>query len=112
LQKIKSNPISYHLKDVPINTITIWKDAQARTLDLTDIDSLAKSIQQEGLQNPLMVQRNGTNSYLLMAGQRRLEALKRLGAKTIPVLVLDKESFCMLQMQKLSPSLRIYTEKT
>jgi ParB family chromosome partitioning protein len=29
-----------------------------------------------------------------MAGQRRLEALKRLGAKSIPVLILDKESSC------------------
>jgi len=94
LKKITSNPISYSLKEIPIDTITIWEDAQSRTLDLTDIDSLAKSIQQEGLQNPPMVQRNGNNSYLLMAGQRRLEALKRLGSKTIPVLILDKESSC------------------
>ncbi len=39
-----------------------------------------------------MVQKDGKNSYLLMAGQRRLEALKRLGAKTIPVLILNKDS--------------------
>lgn len=41
-----------------------------------------------------MVQRNGKDEYLLMAGQRRLEALKKLGAKTIPVLVLDNDSAC------------------
>jgi ParB family chromosome partitioning protein len=35
-----------------------------------------------------MVQRDGKNSYLLMSGQRRLAALKRLGAKKIPVLLL------------------------
>ena len=35
-----------------------------------------------------MVQKDGKNSYLLMTGQRRLAALKRLGAKKIPVLLL------------------------
>lgn len=35
-----------------------------------------------------MVQKDGKNSYLLMSGQRRLAALKRLGAKKIPVLLL------------------------
>ncbi len=35
-----------------------------------------------------MVQKEGKNSYLLMSGQRRLAALKRLGAKKIPVLLL------------------------
>ena len=100
MQKIKENPISYSLKEVPIDTITIWKEAQARTLDDTDIDSLARSIAQEGLQNPPMVQRNGNNSYLLMSGQRRLEALKRLGSKTIPVLILSKNSSCNIQDAK------------
>jgi len=100
LQKIKENPISYSLKEVPIDTITVWEEAQARPLDDTDIDSLAKSIAEEGLQNPPMVQRNGSNSYLLMSGQRRLEALKRLGAKTIPVLILSKNSSCSIQDAK------------
>lgn len=94
LKKIKGNPISYKFKEVPIGSITIWEEAQARTLDKDGIDSLAASIQQEGLQNPLMVQRDGTSSYLLMAGQRRLAALRRLGAKTAPVLVLDRDSMC------------------
>ena len=92
MQKIKENPISYSLKEVPINAITVWEEAQARTLDNTDIDSLANSIAQEGLQNPPMVQKDGNNSYLLIAGQRRLAALKKLGSKTIPVLVLSKNS--------------------
>jgi len=35
-----------------------------------------------------MVQKDEKNSYLLMSGQRRLAALKRLGAKKIPVLLL------------------------
>jgi len=36
--------------------------------------------------------RNQKNSYLLMSGQRRLAALKRLGAKKIPVLLLTQRT--------------------
>jgi len=100
LAKITENPITYSLKEIPIDQVTVWEEAQARTLDSTDIDSLAKSIAQEGLQNPPMVQRNGSNSYLLMAGQRRLAALKKLGSKTIPVLILSKNSSCNIQDAK------------
>lgn len=100
MKKITENPISYLLKEVPIDTITVWDDAQARPLDNTDIDSLAKSILQEGLQNPPMVQRDGNNSYLLMSGQRRLAALKRLGSKSIPVLILSSNSSCNIQDAK------------
>ena len=99
MEKIKENPITYSLKEVPIEQVTVWEEAQARTLDDTDIDSLAKSIEQEGLQNPPMVQKNG-QGYLLMAGQRRLAALKKIGSKTIPVLVLSKNSSCDIQDAK------------
>jgi len=51
-----------------------------------------KSIKNEGLQNPPMVQKESKNSYLLMSGQRRLVALKRLGAKKIPVLLLTNST--------------------
>ena len=65
---------------------------RARKLDRDGIAELAKSIKNEGLQNPPMVQSNGKNSYLLMSGQRRLAALKRLGAKKIPVLLLTNNT--------------------
>ncbi len=82
------SPISYRLREIPIKQIKIWKDAQARKLDRDGIAELTKSIKNEGLQNPPMVQKESKNSYLLMSGQRRLAALKRLGAKKIPVLLL------------------------
>lgn len=82
--------IHYRVKVVPIKQIHVWGEAQARSLDREGIRELAKSIKNEGLQNPPLVQRNGKGSYLLMSGQRRLAALKRLRAKKIPVLLLTK----------------------
>ena len=39
-----------------------------------------------------MIQKESKNSYLLLSGQRRLAALKRLGAKKIPVLLLTQNT--------------------
>ncbi len=92
MAKRYNSPITYRLKEIPIRQIKIWKDAQARKLDRAGIAELARSIKNEGLQNPPMVQRDGKNSYLLMSGQRRLAALKRLGAKKIPALLLNNST--------------------
>ena len=83
-----NSPISYRLREIPVKQIKVWRDAQARKLDREGIAELARSIKNEGLQNPPMVQKESKDSYLLMSGQRRLAALKRLGAKKIPVLLL------------------------
>lgn len=84
--------VSYRLKEIPIKQIQVWKDAQARNLDREKISELSRSIKSEGLLNPPLVQKESGKTYLLMSGQRRLAAMKRLGAKKIPVHVLTKKS--------------------
>ena len=53
--------------------------------DLGDLDQLAASIKDLGLLHPIVV----TSNHQLIAGQRRLEAGKRLGWTDIPVHVVD-----------------------
>ena len=89
MKKRYKHVISYQVRDVPIDSVQVWEEAEARELDTEGIKELSESIRSEGLQNPPLVQRSG-NSYKLLSGQRRLEALKRLGAKTIPVLVMQE----------------------
>jgi ParB/RepB/Spo0J family partition protein len=55
---------------------------------LGDIDELAGQIADLGLLHPIVVRPNGE----LIAGQRRLEAVKMLGWKDVPVHVVDIES--------------------
>ena len=92
MAKHYQSPITYRLREIPIKQIKVWKDAQARKLDMQGIAELARSIKTEGLQNPPMVQKESKDTYLLMSGQRRLAALKRLGAKKIPVLLLTQST--------------------
>lgn len=82
--------LQYRVKVIPIKQVQVWNEAQARSLDRDGIRDLAKSIKNEGLQNPPLVQKDGKGRFLLMSGQRRLAALKLLKAKKIPVLVLTK----------------------
>jgi ParB/RepB/Spo0J family partition protein len=53
--------------------------------DMGDIESLVASIADLGLLQPVVVTPNG----VLIAGERRLEAAKRLGWRDIPVNVID-----------------------
>jgi ParB/RepB/Spo0J family partition protein len=52
------------------------------------LDELAKSIQETGILEPLLVRKRGA-FYELLAGSRRLQAAEKAGLKTVPVIVMD-----------------------
>lgn len=76
-------------------SILTWKidpnPAQPRVqFDEKEIASLAESIQQNGLLQPLTVRRNkDTGRYILISGERRLRALKYAEIREAPCIVLD-----------------------
>lgn len=72
------------LQMVPIEKI--WFDTRYR-IDLGDIDSLAASIKEKGVIQPVTLQ----TDYKLCAGGRRLEAAKRAGLTKIPALLRDNK---------------------
>ncbi|MGH2447587.1 MAG: ParB N-terminal domain-containing protein [Chloroflexota bacterium] len=53
--------------------------------DLGDIDALARNIREVGLLHPVVVRPDGA----LIAGERRLAAMRLLGWAEIPVTVMD-----------------------
>ncbi len=63
--------------------------SQPRTcFDQGELESLAQSIQENGLLQPVTVRREN-GSYYLIAGERRLRACKLAGLREIPVLLAD-----------------------
>lgn len=52
------------------------------------IDELAESIQAVGVLQPLLIKKEG-DTYLLIAGERRLRAAKKAGLKEVPVRFID-----------------------
>ena len=57
---------------------------------LEGIDELAASIAEHQLLQPVVVRRRGRSGYELIAGHRRLEAVKLLGWTEIPAVVRDE----------------------
>jgi len=56
--------------------------------DLGDIEGLMESLKKHGQLTPIIINRNNE----LIAGFRRLQAAKRLGWKSIEVVILDRAS--------------------
>ncbi len=56
--------------------------------DGAKIDELARSIQQEGLIQPIIV-RKKLNNYQIVVGERRWRACKIAGIDTIPAIIKD-----------------------
>lgn len=58
-----------------------------RSFNEAALDSLAESIRQHGVVQPIVVRKSGPGQYELIAGERRLRAAKRCGLKLIPAIV-------------------------
>jgi len=79
-------PDATHLvvEHVPLASIDISGRNPRRKL--SDLEQLAESIQAHGLLQPVVVRPVG-DRYELIAGHRRLEALRRIGWQRVPVVV-------------------------
>lgn len=81
---IYENSLRYSLQQVDVSKIIVQDRIRK---DLGNISELASAIDLVGLLQPICV----TQQNVLVYGQRRLEAVKNLGWKTIPALVLEDE---------------------
>ncbi len=75
------------LREVPISSIRP-NPLQPRTrFDEEAMTSLASSIREVGVLQPVLVREAGADDYELIAGERRWRAARRAGLQTMPVLV-------------------------
>jgi ParB family chromosome partitioning protein len=77
------------LLEVPVNAIGP-NPKQPRTLfDDDEIASLAASIREVGILQPIVVRKAGDSGYEVVAGERRLRAAKVAGLATVAVVIRD-----------------------
>ena len=78
---------------LPVERILPSPHQPRRDFDLGELDTLAKSIAQNGLLSPVTVRRDpqGGDRYYLVAGERRLLACRRLGYTEIPAILWEGE---------------------
>src|SRR5437762_5783469 len=73
---------------VPVQDIVPNPDQPRRHFDEEALTSLADSIRRHGLLQPLVVRRIA-GRFELIAGERRLQAAKRAGLESVPVVVRE-----------------------
>ncbi len=55
--------------------------------DIEELENLAASIREHGVIQPLIVSPGRNGVYVLIAGERRLQASRKAGLKTVPVVI-------------------------
>jgi ParB family transcriptional regulator, chromosome partitioning protein len=65
------------ITNIPLNKLTAWEGNVRKTQNKAGIDELAASIRAHGLQQNLVVRKDG-KTFAVLAGGRRLKALQRL----------------------------------
>ncbi|HOJ49441.1 MAG TPA: ParB N-terminal domain-containing protein [Spirochaetota bacterium] len=75
------------VQEIVVEKIKVSSHKRIRK-NLGDIESLKDSIRKYGLFHPIVVNQD----YELLAGARRLEAVKQLGWNTVPAIILDVNS--------------------
>lgn len=101
-QKALDNTIEFkakfdkHFEYVPIEQIEEYKEHDRSTekkwgeSDKT-LDKLVKDIEENGIKTPITLQVDRNGKALIVEGNTRLAAAKRLGIKNIPVRVINQE---------------------
>lgn len=83
--------------EISIDSIVPNRFQPRREFSTEAIESLASSIRQNGLLQPLVVRRV-PSGFELIAGERRLRAIKAIGQRTVKVVVRDATDDQMLQL--------------
>lgn len=98
------------LQELKITEVMPNKDQPRKSFDEEKLKSLADSVKEHGLIQPIVV-RKSAEGYVIIAGERRWRAAKLAGLKKIPVLIKDYDDLTMkeialienLQREDLNP---------
>lgn len=76
------------IMEININEISPNEEQPRRSFDEDKLQSLAQSIKEHGIIQPVVVQKDG-NFYKIIAGERRWRASRIAGLKKIPVIIKE-----------------------
>jgi len=86
----EETPAVAGLLEVPVDAVKPNPRQPRSVFDDEALDTLAASIAEVGVLQPIVVRRAGSG-YELIAGERRLRAAKKAGLETIPVVVRESD---------------------
>ncbi len=75
------------INDIELSLISPNPDQPRTTFDEDALDELASSIRELGIIQPLSLRKTGTNSYQIIAGERRYRAAIKAGLTSVPAYI-------------------------
>jgi ParB family chromosome partitioning protein len=75
------------IAQVPVEAIQRNPRQPREKFDLDELENLAASVREHGVIQPLIVSPGKNGVYTLIAGERRLQAARKAGLKTVPVVI-------------------------
>ena len=102
------------IKEIPVETIRPNPYQSRKYFDKMSLDELVLSIKKYGIMQPINVRIINSKTYEVVCGSRRLRAVKELGLKTIPAIVLNvdyKESAVIALIENLQRNNLNYVEE-
>ena len=99
---LKSPEGSYYAEttgyqEVPIGSISVNPYQPRDVFNEDALNSLSLSIREVGVLQPVLIRRKSSDTFELIAGERRWRAAKRAGMETIPAIVRDVEDLTSLE---------------
>ncbi|MDJ0568211.1 MAG: ParB/RepB/Spo0J family partition protein [Pleurocapsa sp. MO_192.B19] len=74
---------------IPIGSIVLPQKQPRRYFDREALSRLTNSIKEKGILQPLLVRPLESNTYELVAGERRYQAAQKADLKSVPVVIRD-----------------------
>ena len=74
-----------------ISLVDPKSDQPRKHFDKQSLEELARSIEENGLLQPILVREYANGRYQIIAGERRFRASKIAGLSEIPAIILDKD---------------------
>lgn len=85
-------------EEIDISLIDINKDQPRKRFDKEKLNELAQSIKENGIIQPLVLRKEPSGRYTIIAGERRYRAARIAKIKTVPAVFRDVNDRELLQL--------------
>lgn len=75
------------INEVPLDKIEVNPDQPRRFFDEESLEELAMSIRELGIIQPLSLRKTGSDTYQIIAGERRFRAAQKAGLASVPAYI-------------------------
>lgn len=95
-ENILAEAVNEATQEISLEKITPNPNQPRRVFKDDELNQLAKSIEQKGILQPILLKEIGDEKYSIIAGERRWRAAKKAGLQTVPAVIsnlADEEIF-------------------